>query len=158
LHASSYRRRYEEFLKSDFPRIPFTSRKALFSSLARKGAELVSLHLLESPILNVFVTEYDRPGDHLVEKVRYAEPIPASGIKRGRVYIKLKQFFDGVPKNVWEFQVGGYQVCDKWLKDRKGRHLSSDDIDHYQKIIVGLNETIRIMGEIDELIPGWPLP
>jgi hypothetical protein len=67
-----------------------------------------------------------------------------------------KQFFDGVPKAVWEFHVGGYQVCEKWLKDRKGRKLSCDDIQHYQKIIVALSETIRLMTEIDEAIPNWP--
>jgi hypothetical protein len=67
-----------------------------------------------------------------------------------------KQFFDGVPKAVWEFHVGGYPVCEKWLKDRKGRKLSCDDIQHYQKIIVALSETIRLMTEIDEAIPNWP--
>ncbi|MHB8525239.1 MAG: type ISP restriction/modification enzyme [Candidatus Acidiferrales bacterium] len=97
-------------------------------------------------------------GDHTVEKVRYADPNPKAGIKAGRVYINGVQYFDGVPKEVWEFQIGGYQVCEKWLKDRKGRKLSSDDIDHYQKIVVALNETIRLMREIDETIPGWPLP
>lgn len=70
----------------------------------------------------------------------------------------LAQYFEGVPKEVWEFHIGSYQICEKWLKDRKGRKLSSDDIDHYQKIVVALAETIRIMREIDEIIPGWPLP
>ena len=77
---------------------------------------------------------------------------------RARVYISGAQYFEGVPKKIWEFHIGGYQVCEKWLKDRKGRRLSSDEIDHYQKIVVALNETIRLMREIDEIIPGWPLP
>ncbi len=63
-----------------------------------------------------------------------------------------------MPKEVWKFHIGGYQVCEKWLKDRKGRRLSYDDIDHYQKIVVALAETIRLMREIDEIIPAWPLP
>ena len=66
-------------------------------------------------------------------------------------------FVDAVPKNVWEFHVGGYQVCEKWLKDRKGRALSSEDINHYQRVIVALQATIRLMAEIDGLIPGWPM-
>jgi hypothetical protein len=74
------------------------------------------------------------------------------------VYISKTQYFEGVPKDVWEFHIGGYQVCEKWLKDRKGRQLSNDDLMHYQKIIVALKETIRLMREIDDLIPGWPLP
>ncbi len=63
-----------------------------------------------------------------------------------------------MPPEIWEFHIGGYQVCEKWLKDRKGRHLTSDDIDHYQKIVVAISETIRLMREIDALIPAWPLP
>jgi hypothetical protein len=158
LYAPSYRKRYASFLKSDFPRVPLTSDKKLFRTLVEKGRELVSLHLMESPMLNNFITHYEQPGDHIVEKVRYVEPNPKGEVKSGRVYINSTQFFEGVPKEVWEFHIGGYQVCEKWLKDRKGRKLSSDDIDHYQKVVVALSETIRIMKEIDEIIPGWPLP
>jgi len=74
-----------------------------------------------------------------------------------RFQINKTQFFGGVPEAVWEFHIGGYQVCEKWLKDRKGRKLSYDDIQHYQKIVVALNETIRLMSEIDKLIPSWPI-
>ncbi|MGH9789021.1 MAG: type ISP restriction/modification enzyme [Candidatus Acidiferrales bacterium] len=77
---------------------------------------------------------------------------------RGRVYINKTQYLAGVPQDVWEFHIGGYQVCEKWLKDRKGRQLSNEDLMHYQKVVVALNETIRLMREIDEVIPGWPLP
>lgn len=158
LSSPAYRARYADFLKLDFPRIPLTKDKRLFARLASKGAELLTLHLMESPALQRFITRYEQPGAHLVEKVRYADPNPAAKIKSGRVYINNKQYFEGVPRNVWEFRIGGFQVCDKWLKDRKGRNLSADDIDHYQKIIVALKETIRLMAEIDALIPSWPLP
>jgi len=157
LHSPAYRERYQEFLISDFPRVPLTSDKDLFFALATKGAELVSLHLLESSSVARFITRYEQPGNHIVEKVRYVEPNPTARISAGRVYINGTQYFEGVPADVWQFQVGGYQVCDKWLKDRKGRALTSDEIDHYQKIVVAISETIRIMREIDELIPGWPL-
>jgi predicted helicase len=157
LHSPTFRKRYSSFLKVDFPRVPLISDKKLFAALAEKGAELVSLHLMQSPALAKFITKYEQPGDHEVKKVSYVEPNPKAGIKSGRVYINDAQFFDGVPREVWEFHIGGYHVCAKWLKDRKGRKLSSDDIDHYQKIVVALAETIRLMREIDEIIPGWPL-
>ncbi len=179
-HSATYRQRYVEFLKIDFPRVPLTSDKKLFAALVEKGQELVALHLMESPALNEFITGFPVSGDSRVEKVRYEEAsgraqgpaLPKTGRKagvgreldsrrpKGRVYINKAQYFDGVPKDVWEFHIGGYQVCEKWLKDRQkaGRKLSADDIAHYQKIVVALNETIRLMREIDEVIPGWPLP
>jgi len=153
LHSPSYRRRYAEFLKVDFPRLPLTSKLELFRSLAELGAELVGCHLLESPKVEQFVTEFPVPGDNRIEKVRYAE----SG---GRVWINQTQYFGGVPKPVWEFSIGGYQVCHKWLKDRKARQLTYQDIQHYQKIVAALQETIRLMGRIDGLISqhgGWPM-
>ncbi|MHB8753792.1 MAG: type ISP restriction/modification enzyme [Candidatus Acidiferrales bacterium] len=158
LHSPTYRSRYSPFLRNEYPRVQITSDPHLFAALSEKGEELVLLHLMESPKLANFITRYEQAGDHTVEKVRYAEPNAKVGIEGGRVYINGAQYFDGVPKEVWEFQIGGYQVCEKWLKDRKGRKLSSDDIDHYQKTVVALNETIRLMREIDEIIPGWPLP
>jgi len=88
-----------------------------------------------------------------MEKVQYTE-------QDQRVWFNAKQYFGGVPKTVWEFHVGGYQVCEKWLKDRKGRKLSYEDIQHYQKIVVALSETMRLMTEIDASIEhhgGWPL-
>jgi predicted helicase len=149
-HSPTYRKRYAEFLKIDFPRLPITSNIKLFRTLASKGAELVSLHLMESPKLEELITEWPIKGDSIVEKVHYAE-------KDKRVWVNKTQYFSGVPKAVWEFQVGGYQVCEKWLKDRKGRKLSYDDIMHYQKIVVALKETIRLMAEIDKCIPRWPI-
>jgi hypothetical protein len=148
-HSPTYRARYAEFLKIDFPRLPLTSDKRLFAKLAAKGAELVSLHLLKSPALEDFITSYPAAGSNHVEKVKY---------EKRKVWINDAQYFGGLPEAVWEFRVGGYQVCDKWLKDRKGRALSNDDIAHYQRVAVALKETIRLMAEVDKVIPSWPLP
>ena len=149
-HSPTYRTRYAEFLKIDFPRLPLTSDKGLFKALAEKGAELVALHLMEPPTLNTFVTRYPVTGSNEVDKVTYDE-------KTQWVYINKEQYFMGVPPEVWEFHIGGYQVCQKWLKDRKGRTLTYDERMHYQKIVVALKETIRIMSEIDQVIPSWPI-
>lgn len=149
-HSPTYRTRYAEFLKIDFPRLPLTSNIKLFRALAVKGEELVAFHLLESPRVNDFITGFPIKGDNIVEKVQYTD-------KEKRVWTNKTQYFSGVPEAVWEFHIGGYQVCEKWLKDRKGRKLSYDDIQHYQKIVVALNETIRLMAEIDKLIPSWPI-
>ncbi len=149
-HSPTYRERYAEFLKIDFPRLPLTSDKALFKSLAEKGEELVSLHLMESPKLDNLITQYTVSGSNQVENPTYSE-------SDQRVYINKTQYFEGVLPEVWNFQVGGYQVCHKWLKDRKGRVLTYDDITHYQKVVIALNETIRLMAEIDESIPDWPI-
>lgn len=110
----------------------------------------MGLHLMRSPALDGFITRFPEPGDNVVEKVRYEAA-------EKRVRINPEQYFEGVPEEAWEFRVGGYQVLDKWLKDRKGRALTSADIRHYQRIVVALTETQRIMAEIDETIPGWPL-
>ena len=149
-HSPTYRTRYAEFLKIDFPKLPLTSDKRLFKALAEKGAELVALHLMESPAQNTHVTRYPVTGSNEAGKITYDE-------KTQRVYINREQYFEGVPPEVWEFHIGGYQVCQKWLKDRKGRTLTYDERIHYQKIVVALKETIRIMAEIDGVIPEWPM-
>jgi predicted helicase len=152
-HAPAYRQRYAEFLRGDFPRLPLTGNKTLFAALVEKGAELVALHLLEAPTLDRLVTSFPVSGSNKVEQVRYEEAAC-------RVYINDQQFFEGVPQEAWAFQVGGYQVLHKWLKDRKGRTLSFADLHHYQKVVVALVETIRLMAEIDAAIDahaGWPL-
>ncbi|MDP2897030.1 MAG: type ISP restriction/modification enzyme [bacterium] len=176
-HSPGYRRRYAEFLKIDFPRLPLTSSLDLFRALAKLGGELVALHLMESPKLDKPITEWRgaAPSGE-VEKVSYVEAASSrlntrqdaastaastAASATGAVFIDKAQTqgFHGVPENVWNFHIGGYQVCHKWLKDRKGRTLSADDITHYQKIVVALNETIRLMAEIDEVIEahgGWP--
>jgi len=152
-HSPSYRQRYAEFLKIDFPRLPLTSNLDLFRQLCGLGAELVALHLLEHSVLEKPITKF----------TGWAENGVAKGFpkyKDGTVLINPQQGFAGVPPDVWEFHVGGYQVCQKWLKDRRGRQLSAEDIAHYQKIVVALKETIRLMGEVDEAIEsagGWPV-
>jgi len=161
-HSPTYRERYAEFLKIDFPRVPLTSDLDLFRKLCTLGDELVALHLLESPILSQFITHYPITGDNLVERPRYFAPgelVPKTKepLELGRIYINKTQYLEGIPPEIWEFHVGGYQVCQKWLKDRKGRKLTYDDITHYQKVVVALQETIRLMKEIDEAIPKWPI-
>ena len=87
----------------------------------------------------------------------YLQQVAKEKYEKKKVWINGSQYFGGIPGNVWEFRIGGYQVCDKWLKDRKGRILSHDDIEHYQRVVVALKETMRIMEEIDKIIPGWPI-
>jgi predicted helicase len=149
-HSPTYRTRYAEFLKIDFPHLPLTSDRELFKALAEKGADFVSLHLMESPTLNNLITGYPIAGSNTVDKVSYDD-------NNQRVHINKEQYFEGVPPEVWDFHIGGYHVTQKWLKDRKGRTLTYDELTHYQKIIVALKETIRLMGEIDDLIPAWPV-
>jgi len=127
-----------------------TSDVKLFRALAVKGAELVALHLLEAPKLNGLEPLFCGKGDNTVEKVQYTD-------NDKRVWVNADQYFDAVPKEVWEFHVGGYQPCQKWLKDRKGRALSYDDMQHYRKIVVAQADTIRLMAEIDAVIPAWPI-
>ena len=159
-HNPTYRARYAEFLKIDFPRLPLTRDIKLFRKLAEKGKELVELHLLKSSKVDDFITTYPEAGSNKVEKVIFANnPREGSEPSRGsgRVWINEKQYFGNISEEVWNFKVGGYQVCEKWLKDRKGRVLSSDDITHYQRVAVALKETIRLMKEIDKTIPAWPM-
>ncbi|PPS41944.1 type ISP restriction/modification enzyme [Chroococcidiopsis sp. TS-821] len=153
LHSSTYRTRYAEFLKIDFPRVPLTSSDRLFHQLAAYGEELVALHLMKSPELDNKITQFEERGGHRIIDAGHPEH------QQGDVVINKKgDRFIGVPENVWNFYVGGYQVCQKWLKDRKGRTLTQEDIDHYQRIVIALQETIRLMQQIDEVIPGFPLP
>jgi hypothetical protein len=163
LHSPAFRSRYAEFLKSDFPRLPFTGDLGLFRSLVKHGAELVSLHLLKHRTLDDpanFLATWPIDGDNRVENVRFEEErerdraLPPTG----RVFVNRTQYFDRVPSDVWRVRVGGYQVCDKWLKDRKGRLLSYDDIQCYQKVLLAIAETVRLMRTIDETIPSWPVP
>jgi len=143
LYSPSYREKYKEFLKIDFPRVPYPKDKKQFSLLATLGKELRELHLLESPKVREFITSYPESGSNIVEKISY---------KDEKVYINAEQYFGGVPDVVWNFYIGGYQPAQKWLKDRKGRTLTNEDIEHYQKIIVALAETDRIMKEVDKEI------
>lgn len=143
-YSNIYRRKYVEFLKIDFPRIPFTADENLFKKIAVLGKKLVDLHLLKSQELDPPLAKFQGKGDHKVDKVRYTDD---------RVYINTGQYFEGIPSEVWEFKIGGYQVCDKWLKDRKGRSLSLVEIKHYCHISTSIGKTIKIQFEIDRIFP-----
>lgn len=151
-YSPTYRNRYAAFLKIDFSRLPLTGNTALFGKLCALGEELTGLHLMER--LPEPQARYPVAEDSTVENVRYAEP--AAGTP-GRVWINGKQYFGNVPPEVWAYQIGGYQVCQKWLKDRKGRQLSYDDLTHYRGIVAALSHTIELQAEIDKAIGGWPL-
>lgn len=160
-HSPQYRATYRHLIKVDFARVPLVSCASLFVSLVRLGDTLVRLHLMQDLSPSQFMTEFSGEPGCEVESVNYSNET-----------VWLDQAatvgFKGVPENVWDFRIGGYQVCQKWLKDRQakggknprpGRILTEEDIAHYQKIIVAISETIRIMGEIDEVIEehgGWP--
>jgi predicted helicase len=162
LHSASYRLRYSEFLRLDFPRIPIPGSLTLFRELARLGGELVAVHLLETPKIDHFMTTYTGPKNPEVVRVGWSDDtvwLDAIATKKGQPTSPGSISFRGVPEAVWGFQIGGYQVCEKWLKDRTGRKLTKDDIAHYQNIVVSIAETIRLMKEIDEVIEahgGWP--
>lgn len=161
-YSQGYRSRYLTFLKIDFPRLPLTGNLDLFRELGRLGGELVALHLMESPKLDHFITTYTGPKNPEIGRVSWLDGtvwLDAVAAKKGQPTKPGTMGFRGVPEAVWNFRIGGYQICEKWLKDHKGRTLSDDDIAHYRKIVVALNETIRLMQEIEEVIAengGWP--
>jgi len=142
LHNPSYREKYKEFLKIDFPRIPYPETAKQFRKLTKLGEKLRRLHLMESVEPKQGMADYPIRGNNEVDKPRY---------ENGRVYINNAQYFDKVPQEAWEFYIGGYQPAQKWLKDRKGRKLEFEDIEHYQKIVFVLRETGRVMSEIEEM-------
>ena len=151
LHSPIYRTTYKEFLKIDFPRIPYPDNAEDFWQLVRLGAELRKLHLLEHSALATPTTTFPMSGDCMVENInRDSFRDIAEG--KGSVYINAVQYIGNVPVIAWEFFIGGYQPAQKWLKDRKGRQLSFEDIRHYQKIITALTETQRLMQEIDGVV------
>ncbi len=176
LHSSRYRTRYLGELKRDFPRVPLCQSRELLAALSQFGADLVALHLLAGDYVGASWNAGPRECDDPFTPPPYGlrgtgMAVIAAGhpkYKGGSVWISPTRWFEGVPEVVWNFHIGGYQVCEKWLKDRQakggknprpGRVLTDEDIDHYQKIVVALSETIRIMAEIDEVIEshgGWP--
>ncbi|MDZ7807281.1 MAG: type ISP restriction/modification enzyme [Gracilimonas sp.] len=171
LHSPSYREKYKEFLKIDFPRVPYPEDPEQFWQLVELGGELRQIHLLEHPVVEDFITTYPESGDNVIsnrltkndpgfvvdevtrslkrERKGDLRTVSSDDGQLGKVWINEKQYFGNVPKKAWEFYIGGYQPAEKWLKDRRDRELSIDEIRHYQKIIVALMETDRIMGEID---------
>jgi predicted helicase len=148
LHCPSYREKYKELLKIDFPRVPYPNDAESFFALAEKGARLRSLHLMEAPELQKLITAYPVSGSNNVDKIEWIGPEdePES---LGRVSINAEQYFDHVPRKAWDFWIGGYQPARKWLKDRKSRTLAAEDIFHWQRIIVALIGTGKIMEEIE---------
>jgi len=146
LYSSIYRTKYTEFLELDFPRVPFTKDYELFSKMAEYGQNLVDLHLLKSAEIDQPIAKFQGKGDERVEKFRYDE-------KEKRAYINESQYFEGITEEVWQYQIGGYQVCNKWLKDRKKRILPLDDIKHYCKIVTTLQKTIEVQKAIDNIYP-----
>lgn len=154
LYTPSYRSRYADFLRRDFPRIPLPSGRDLFERFVTIGHQLVALHTMEQK--QARITRFDVTGTNEVVKVRWASE---SG-GQGRVYINDVQYFDGVPQSVWDTHIGGYRVSEKWLKDRKGRQLSFEDIMHYHEVIAALARTLELQADLDDLIVaygGWPL-
>lgn len=151
LHAPAYRETYQEFLKIDFPRVPYPD-KETFWELVKLGGELRQIHLLESPKVEEYITSYPESGSNEITRGINKKDWELTGEKLGRVWINDTQYFENVPLLAWEFYIGGYQPAQKWLKDRRGHTLNLDDIRHYQKIIVALTETHRLMQEIDTVL------
>jgi predicted helicase len=141
-YSNTYREKYTEFLKTDFPRVPFTRDKRLFKKLAEYGKRLADLHLMRSPELDSPVAKFQGSGDKRVDKIKHD--------KGERVYINKDQYFEGLEENIWGYRIGGYQVCHKWLKDRKGRILSLDDVKHYCRVATAIQHTINIQKSTDE--------
>ena len=140
LHTPSYREKYKEFLKIDFPRIPYPENKEEFERIVSIGNKLRKLHLMEE--IPPQATSFDIEGDNTVSEIRF---------EKEKVYINKTQYFANVPELAWNFYIGGYQPAQKWLKDRKNRTLTYDDISHYRKIIAILIETHKLMQDLDEI-------
>ena len=164
LHSPIYRKKYKEFLKEDFPKLPYPKDSETFWRLVKLGGEIRQIHLLESPKVEDYITTYPKDGDNTI--TTYPKDgdntITTKVAKKdwelfdeekqlGRIWINDEQYFDNIPLTAWEFYIGGYQPAQKWLKDRKERTLEFDDILHYQKIIVALSETDKLMKEIDKI-------
>lgn len=163
LHSCGYRERYASFLTRDFPRVPPPARIALLQDLAGIGAELLSLHLLESDVQHDL--SYVGPEQPEVGRVGWSEGCVWLDARKTlareghRATSPGTMGFHNVPKTAWDFDIGGYQVCHKWLKDRKGQRLSEEDLNHYGRVVGAIEETIRLMSDIEEVISrhgGWP--
>lgn len=145
LYSPTYRKIYKDFLKTDFPHVPWPKNSQQFWQLIKLGRELHQLHLMSPEKIGSYITTYSKSGDDIVRQVQYDPP-------KQQVWINDTQYFGQVPKEAWEFHIGGYQPAEKWLKDRKNQKLNNSDLDHYQKIITVLTKTNEIMQKIDEVI------
>jgi hypothetical protein len=145
LYSNIYRETYAEFLKIDFPRMPFTSDYDLFEKLSEFGKQLADLHLLKSPALDTPIAKYQGNGTNdRIDKINYKE-------NEQRIYINKDKYFEDVAPEVWNYYIGGYQVLQKYLKDRKGRNMN--DVPRYCRIVTALSKTIEIQEQIDEIYP-----
>ena len=168
-HSTAYRKRYDQFLRADFPRVPITGDVDLFRALAGLGCNLAGVHLMESPVPNGALVSYPVTGDNVVERAhpKYFAPGDTltgedAPIERGRVYIsangrgrrhdKRGQYFEGIAPEVWESRIGGYQPLHKWLSDRKGRELTFGDVEHYKRIVAALETTAHLVDDVDAAI------
>ncbi len=142
LYSPNYREKYKEFLKIDFPRVPYPTDQETFWKLVEIGGKLRECHLMQTEF---DTAPYSFIGDGTNEVVK-------PEYKNGRVYISKTQYFDNVPQAQWEQYIGGYQPLQKWLKDRKKTALSAEDIEHYKKIIAALRLTEELMAEIDQVV------
>ena len=144
LYSPTYRKRYEELLKINFPKVPLPEDYEKFKKLSELGKELVGLHLLKHPAIQGKEREigFPKSGSNTVGKVKYDE-------KTERVYFNKEQYFEGIYKDVWEYQIGGYQVAEKYLKDRKKRELSLEEIVHYMRVVKAVEKTIEVQRKVD---------
>lgn len=151
LHSTTYRDTYHDFLQNDFPTIPYPTSADYFFRMAELGKTLRELHQLKGITQKDFITTYPVAAqkDNNITRIRKFEET-SEGV--GRVWINKEQYFDGVPTEAWNMIIAGYQPLDKWLKDRKDKHLTGDELLHYQKIVVALDKTIRTQERIDEII------
>lgn len=146
LYAEDYRTRYAEFLRGGFPRIPFSKDRRIFDEMAALGERLAALHLLRSKEIDPPVARCQGP-EGAIDRISYSED-------EHRVYLHPKRYFEGVRPEVWRYRIGGYAVCEKWLKDRKGRTLSLAEIRHYCRFVTALEKTLAAQEEIDKLFAG----
>ena len=154
-YSSTFRKRYKDLLKVDYPRVPLTSKKELFIHLSRVGEQLIKNHLMKDCVdLSSTKVSFTGEGDNIIQNIN------SKSYKNEKLYINKTQFFDHIPEKVYTFTIGGYKICEKWLKDRKGKHINEEDISYYIKIIVCIRKTLTYIEEIDQIIEkysGWPI-
>lgn len=146
-HSPTYRTRYAEFLKIDFPRLPFTSDWDLFQQLRDLGKHLADVHLMRHADLHQHGVTYPEAGDNVVSDLSWRDE---------RVYINKTQYFGGIHEDEWEFMIGGYQVLEKYLKDRKKCTLTDDELTHYMRVVKAIRDTMSLMEDIDDIL-AFPL-
>ena len=159
LNCPSYQSRYNDLLKLDFPRICLVSDKEQFADLARLGAKLIQAHLMRNSNSSQIRVSFPVSGDNIVaaSAPRFTDIDPQSGnyLDQPRIYINQTQYFENISENVWEAEIGGYQVLRQWIEDRRGESLSYTDLNHYQSMVMSLCESLELIDEIDATSPNW---